>query len=865
MAYQHHQQNQQWGRGGGYQQQYPYDGGNTQYPPPNNSNQYGPQVQAHRGPMTSAATFYPGSDEYMMPEQVMIVSPAPQRVMPEVPDQITDSLNNLEIQADSSSSSSRRGAHGNMSSPRGFNSPPGSRPLSGHGAYTMPTMSPAEELAAFPQLINPGPNIPPTDEEKAAQIEDARQDVLSSNDPEMQLVWAQDALNYVEVTLSHLTRIRGGSRPQTPPLERTLRQDAMSVVNFLADQHHPRAEFMRGNWLEFGKFGTPTDKKEAFRCYARSAEKGFARAEYRMGMQFENSNEPMKAIRHYNRGAAEGDSASNYRLGMMTLLGQHGQTQDFARGVELIRTSAEYADENAPQGAYVYGLLLSRELPGIDVPEAYLPMDIDLAREMIEKAAFLGFARAQLKMGSAYELCLLNCDFNPALSMHYNLLAARQGESEAEMAISKWFLCGHEGVFDKNEELAYVYAKRAATANLATAEFALGYFSEIGMFVPKDVNEAKYWYEKAASHGNKDASSRLDGISRSNTLSRQDHEKVAIAAIKSRHGSMRGKNPRTARQSFQKPSIAPITEAPMSPTGGSFQMPEPGADYSNDYPPPGGQYPGQGGPLNTSFIRTDGGPGPNSGIPPRAGSAAPYPLGNAMEGPIRPNTATGTGYGSNFHPRQSSLNNSANSRLSVASLGPGMIPPAGTYPPPGSIPPRAGSAAPQGGFHRPGPQGPYGGPQGPPPGRPTPGPGGRGQFGPGPGPLSPPPHDPYGPPQRPGPDGPGLIGFEAPSKPQQAPRPPRSPGPNMQGGPGGRASPRPGTAASMHKPNSPLGSPMSGNFPRPGVSQTPPRGHTPQPPPATQPAPSKPPGKGPKTFEEMGVPVQKEEQDCVIM
>jgi hypothetical protein len=42
------------------------------------------------------------------------------------------------------------------------------------------------------------------------------------------------------------------------------------------------------------------------------------------------------------------------------------------------------------------------------------------------------------------------------------------------MAISKWFLCGHEGVFDKNEELAFKYAQRAAAAGLGTAEFAIG-------------------------------------------------------------------------------------------------------------------------------------------------------------------------------------------------------------------------------------------------------------------------------------------------------------------------------------------------------------------------------------------------------
>jgi TPR repeat protein len=69
---------------------------------------------------------------------------------------------------------------------------------------------------------------------------------------------------------------------------------------------------MRGMWLEFGKFGIRMDKKEAFRCYQRAAHKGYARAEYRMGMQFESSNEPEKAIKHYKLGVQAGDSASNY-------------------------------------------------------------------------------------------------------------------------------------------------------------------------------------------------------------------------------------------------------------------------------------------------------------------------------------------------------------------------------------------------------------------------------------------------------------------------------------------------------------------------------------------------------------------------
>lgn len=269
--------------------------------------------------------------------------------MPEVPGHITESINRLELEGSNTMNQRNQGnyhAHthtvdhhpnqqGRKYSDSYATPPPSqghhSRPLSEdrgirssyassyHSSigddYVNNTYSGLEEPAysPFPKLINPGPNIPPTDEEKEAQIEGARLEVLSSNDPEMQLIWAQDALSYVEVSVSYHNRIYDGpDRPQTPALEHQIKTDAISVVSFLADQHHPRAEFMRGNWLEFGKFGFRVDKKEAFRCYARAAEKEFARAEYRMGMQYENSNEPMKAIKHYTQGAALGDSASNY-------------------------------------------------------------------------------------------------------------------------------------------------------------------------------------------------------------------------------------------------------------------------------------------------------------------------------------------------------------------------------------------------------------------------------------------------------------------------------------------------------------------------------------------------------------------------
>ncbi|KAI9707087.1 MAG: hypothetical protein M1836_000047 [Candelina mexicana] len=873
------------------------------------------------------ATFYPGGvDDFYMPE---VISPAPQRVMPEVPEQIQDNLAHLELEANGPQSPPQHWHPGNQSyrsrdssvstlgqqnyqyqngvhqGGEGYGQPPNNqysnpppntstypqdpyaRDYSGSSYHVdQPRFSP------FPKLENPPPNVPPTDDEREVILEQARIQVLNSNDPEMQLQWAQDSLVYVEAAIQHELRIAENqpARPQTPQVEHQLRVDAINVVSFLAEQHHPKAEFMRGMWLEFGKFGFRVDKKEAFRCYSRAAEKGYARAEYRIGMQYETSNEPAKAIRHYTRGVAKGDSASNYRLGMMTLLGQHGQKQDYARGVQLIRYAAQHSDENAPQGAYIYGMLLARELPQITVPEVFLPFDLNGARMNIERAAFLGFARAQLKMGLAYELCQLGCDFNPALSLHYNALAARQGEPEADIAISKWFLCGYDGVFEKNEELAFTYAQRAAQSALPTAEFAMGYYYEIGMFVSRDLSEARKWYEKAAEHGNKDASGRLDGLSRSQTLSKKDHENVAIARIKSQYGSQRGKRPeRFKTPAPPMPTIADRADSPVA-------MPDP----SEVKLPRGG-----------NLAHHNAG-GPPQG-PPRPTSAAPYPLDS---GPPRLDTRPGTAAGfvnPSVRPN-SAFGISPNIRpTSAASIGP--VSPVG-YPAgssgPGYTPQRPyssfGNVGPSRGrgrpTQRPGPTGPsnQGYRQPTPAGRGAPAHeglsgGSKTQDDPNraqiprldigfQAPLDDRRHrlqKPSAPDtNKPQPTVPDL-GHKAPlnstpatSKPSPLPhsktfandqRPSSTRPPNGRTGAPGtqtRQESMPPNAMSGARPV-PSGSPPLATPDPPAKNTTAAAKSTAPKPTTAPPAAARPPGQGPKTFDEMGVPQHQKENECVVM
>jgi TPR repeat protein len=486
-------------------------------------------------------------------------------------------------------------------------------------ARDIPSFSP------FPKVG--GEHIPPSDDEKEAVLAESREHVLHSNDPNMQICWARDVLSYVEIAAEAAVREfetcrkpgdRELGRPPTPRTEHELRLDAVNIVSYLADQGHPEAVFIRSKWLEFGKFGKRQDKKEAYSGYATAAQQGWGRAEYRIGMLYENSNDVDKALRHYHAGLEMKDSAASYRLGMISLMGQHNQRRDIPRGLELIHSAADSADEDAPQGAFVYGMIIARDLPDVTVPEGLLSYDVSVARQYIEKAAYLGFAKAQLKMGQAYELCQLGCEFNPALSLHYYGLAAKQGQPEACLGVSRWFLFGYEGTFVKNEQLAFKYAQLAAKAKLPTGEFAMGYYYEIGIFVEKDLREARKWYELAAEHGNKDALGRIDGLTQSKTLTKQDHETTALTRIKSQHGSQRGKRPERFKQNNALPTLSEGEQG--SPRVSPRVSPQPSP---RNYPYDQADMPDASRP--NSLLGGSRAPGFNVNLPGRPKSAAPYP------------------------------------------------------------------------------------------------------------------------------------------------------------------------------------------------------------------------------------------------
>jgi TPR repeat protein len=175
---------------------------------------------------------------------------------------------------------------------------------------------------------------------------------------------------------------------------------------------------------------------------------------------------------------------------MAHLLGQLRLAPNPTIALPLLRTASDISTIDFPQPAYLYGMLLSNELslPQPIPPDLILPSSSSSspsytaqqsqALEAISRAAYLCHAPAQYQLGFIYEHASLNCSYDPLMSVQWYSLASQGGEVEADMALSKWFLCGAEGHFGKNEKLARTFAEKSARKGHLNGCFAMGYYYE---------------------------------------------------------------------------------------------------------------------------------------------------------------------------------------------------------------------------------------------------------------------------------------------------------------------------------------------------------------------------------------------------
>ncbi|CAM1505022.1 Fc.00g106590.m01.CDS01 [Cosmosporella sp. VM-42] len=361
---------------------------------------------------------------------------------------------------------------------------------------------------AFP--IVKGDNIPPTDEERWKVLVRASKEITPSTPGKKEMAWARDTLEALRLNMDAKKREPDVESHVDPKVESELKKVAMDIINDM-DPSEAQAVYLKAKAIEY-EMAEPQGG-DKLSNYSRAAQRGYRRAEYRIGKHHEDLGHTRLAVDAYTRGVRIGDSAALYRWGLIKLWGELGELQDFHLGLNMLQRAATTADQDVPDGAYIYGLLLARDssyFPNIvHISEGTLQESPVLAKTHIERAAFLGSAPAQLRMGLAYELCQLGCELNLAYSLHYYRLAAYRGLPEAAFNISRLFVTGSGNTIMKNELLAFRYARTASRQGLPAGQFQVGYCYENGIHVSQDVVLARSWYFAAANHGSGDARERL--------------------------------------------------------------------------------------------------------------------------------------------------------------------------------------------------------------------------------------------------------------------------------------------------------------------------------------------------------------------
>lgn len=350
-------------------------------------------------------------------------------------------------------------------------------------------------------------------------LEMYRQNVKKTNDVSIQYSFAVFLISYAQeqgLTFHEISRKKPGSKPGTPSNEgaesspAALVREAKSILTRLANGGYPFAQYYLADGYASGLFNKgKEDYHAAFPLFILAGKHGHAESAYRAGLCYEFGwgcrKDPAKAVQYLRTAASKNHPGAMARLGKACLSGDLGENR-YREGVKWLKRATEAADTIYNAAPYHLGLLYEIGY-GEDVFK-----DESYAAELFTQAAELGHAEAGFRMGEAYEHGKLNCPRDPALSVHFYTGAAERGHAGAMMGLCAWYMVGAEPVLEKDEEEAYEWARRAADLGLVKAQYAVGYFTEMGIGCRRDILEANVWYVKAADSGDERAKQRLAAI-----------------------------------------------------------------------------------------------------------------------------------------------------------------------------------------------------------------------------------------------------------------------------------------------------------------------------------------------------------------
>lgn len=244
--------------------------------------------------------------------------------------------------------------------------------------------------------------------------------------------------------------------------------------------------------------GVEKNEKLAADLYHRAAEKGYAQAQYAIGVCCEEGQgiekNTKKAVELYQLAAKQDYAPAQYKLGRCYDFG-YGVTVDKTKAFEFYQLAADqdYALAQGDLGV-CYG-----NGEGVAADRAK-------AITLYQLAADQGNENAQCNLGTCYESGR-GVSVNKAKAVELYQLAANKGLARAQNCLG---VCYQEGQgVEKDAKKAAALVQLAANQGLARAQYNLGIYYEQGTGVEKNAKRATELYELAADQGDELAQQKV--------------------------------------------------------------------------------------------------------------------------------------------------------------------------------------------------------------------------------------------------------------------------------------------------------------------------------------------------------------------
>ncbi|KAJ2714580.1 hypothetical protein H4R19_001655 [Coemansia spiralis] len=379
-----------------------------------------------------------------------------------------------------------------------------------------PSSSSSSAVGIPPMGVQPSaaaetPSAPRAPTPTAASLEAYRSTIKRSNDPAAQLDFAKYVLEHAQGVANKEPNAKLAKRRYEVLTEEGLkwvRKLAGSGITVHRTNIAAEAQFFLGTVHSRGVYGVTRDDSKAFSYYQQASKAQHAEANYRTAVCYEmgmgTRKDMTRALQFYRKAAAQSNVPAMYKLGVVLIKGSLGVAAAPREGVNWLKRGADNATPECPHALHELALCHeSSDIPGLIPDETY-------ARQLYIKAGKLGYVASQVRLGQAYEYGTLGCPVDARRSIGWYTRAAEKANSDAELALSGWYLTGAEPFLPQNDVEAYLWARRAADRKLAKAEYAVGYYYECGIGVTRpDLAEAQRWYTRAAQQGNRRAINRL--------------------------------------------------------------------------------------------------------------------------------------------------------------------------------------------------------------------------------------------------------------------------------------------------------------------------------------------------------------------